>query len=102
MAGEDTDDRGAASPGEEAPGEEAPGEEAPGEEAPGEEMPGEAALGQVKELYMTAEALGEEILDKHYERLLERQRQLISEYFKESGFGDSGTSQVSVSGESPQ
>jgi hypothetical protein len=62
----------------------------------------EAALAQIKDLYMTAEAIGEENLGKHYERLLERQRQLISEYFKESGFGDSGASEVSVSGESPQ
>jgi hypothetical protein len=62
----------------------------------------EAALAQIKDLYMTAEAIGEENLGKHYERLLERQRQLISEYFKGSGFGDSGASQVSVSGENPQ
>jgi hypothetical protein len=62
----------------------------------------EGALTQLKDLYMTAEAIGEENLGKHYEQLLERQRQLIGEYFKESGFGDSGASQVSVSGESPQ
>jgi hypothetical protein len=47
----------------------------------------EGALAQIKDLYMTAEAIGEENLDRHYEHLLERQRQLISEYFKESGQG---------------
>jgi hypothetical protein len=64
--------------------------------------PGEAALAQIKDLYMTAEAIGDENLGKHYQRLLERQRQLIGEYFKESGFGDYDAGEVSVSGESPR
>jgi hypothetical protein len=82
MAGEDEDERGA--------------------DEFSEGTLSEAALAQIKDLYMTAEAIGEENLGKHYEQLLERQRRLISEYFKESGFGDSGASQVSVRGESPQ
>jgi hypothetical protein len=91
------------------PGDEAPASPAMAGEDEDEDDPGagelsegtlsEAALAQIRDLYMTAEAIGAENLGKHYERLLERQRQLISEYFKESGFG---AGQVSVSGESPQ
>jgi hypothetical protein len=47
--------------------------------------PGDGALGQIKDLYLTAEAIGAENLDKHFQQLLERQRQLISDYFKEFG-----------------
>jgi hypothetical protein len=39
---------------------------------------------QIREFYRTAEAIGPEDLDQHIEELLERQRQLISEYFKEA------------------
>jgi hypothetical protein len=46
--------------------------------------PGDKALEQIKDLYMTAEAIGVENLDRHFQQLLERQRQLISEYFKEA------------------
>jgi hypothetical protein len=34
---------------------------------------------------MTAEAIGEENVDKHFDQLLAQQRELISEYFKQSG-----------------
>ena len=40
---------------------------------------------QIREFYRTAEAIGPEHMDQHIEELLERQRQLISEYFKEAG-----------------
>jgi hypothetical protein len=46
---------------------------------------GTKALDQIKDFYLTAEAIGPENLDRHIEQLLERQRQLISEYFKETG-----------------
>jgi hypothetical protein len=59
----------------------------------------DGALERIKDLYMTAEAIGDENLGKHFEHLLERQRQLISEYFTESGLGNSGASQVSFTGE---
>ena len=39
---------------------------------------------QIREFYRTAEAIGPEHMDQHIEELLERQRQLISEYFKEA------------------
>jgi hypothetical protein len=54
----------------------------------GEDEPiggGTKALDQIKDFYLTAEAIGPENLDRHIEQLLERQRQLISEYFKETG-----------------
>jgi hypothetical protein len=42
-----------------------------------------AALDQIKDFYAAAEAIGAEHLDEHFERLLERQRNLISDYFRE-------------------
>jgi hypothetical protein len=70
------------------------------EPAPGEDDgfggPGDGALEQIKDLYQTAEAIGAENLDKHFHQLLERQRQLISDYFKDFGLrapaGASGSS----------
>jgi hypothetical protein len=47
--------------------------------------PEAGALGQIKDLYLTAETISPAGLDGHFDQLLERQRQLISEYFKESG-----------------
>lgn len=41
-------------------------------------------LERIKDLYATAEAVGDSRLDEHFEQLLERQRQLIREYFTES------------------
>jgi hypothetical protein len=41
-------------------------------------------LEQLKDLYLTAEAIGEENVDKHFDQLLAQQRELISEYFRES------------------
>ena len=67
-----------------------------GYQAPDEEIPDllnfgspsdpeAGSLGQIKDLYLTAETISPEGLDRHFDQLLERQRQLISEYFKESG-----------------
>ena len=42
-------------------------------------------LGQLKDLYQTAEAVGADSLDKHFEELMDRQRQLIREYLYEPG-----------------
>jgi hypothetical protein len=41
-------------------------------------------LGQVKDLYAAAGRIGTDSLDRHFDQLLERQRKLISDYFKES------------------
>ena len=41
-------------------------------------------LEQLKDLYLTAEAIGEENVDKHFDQLLAQQRELISEYFRQS------------------
>jgi hypothetical protein len=46
-----------------------------------------AKLEQLKDLYLTAEAIGEEALDKHFDQVSERQRQLIREFFDRSGPG---------------
>jgi len=43
------------------------------------------ALGRIMHLYEGAENVSEAGLDSHFERLLARQRQLISEFFEESG-----------------
>jgi hypothetical protein len=53
----------------------------------GAEEPGYAQarrLEQIKDLYLTAEAIGEENVDKHFDQLLAQQRELISEYFRQS------------------
>jgi hypothetical protein len=41
------------------------------------------ALDQIKDFYAAAEALGAEHFDEHFERLLERQGKLISDYFRQ-------------------
>jgi len=46
--------------------------------------PEAGALGQIRDLYQTAETVSQASLDRNFEQLLERQRELISEYFKES------------------
>lgn len=43
--------------------------------------PGVAKLDQIKDLYLTAEAIGDDALGKHFEQVSDRQRQLIREYF---------------------
>jgi hypothetical protein len=42
---------------------------------------GAAKMDQIKDLYLTAEAIGEDALDQHFEQVSDRQRQLIREYF---------------------
>jgi hypothetical protein len=44
----------------------------------------EAKLDQLKDLYLTAEAIGEDALDKHFDLVSEKQRELIKEFFKRS------------------
>ena len=40
-------------------------------------------LEQIKDFYLTAEAIGEQNVDKHFDQLLAQQRELISEYFRQ-------------------
>jgi len=47
--------------------------------------PEAGTLGQIQDLYLTAESISPASLDRHFDQLLEKQRQLISDYFKESG-----------------
>jgi hypothetical protein len=47
--------------------------------------PEAGALGQIRDLYQTAETVSQASLDRHFDQLLERQRELISEYFEEAG-----------------
>jgi hypothetical protein len=43
-----------------------------------------AELEQIKDLYLTAEAIGEDALDKHFDQVSRRQRELIREFFDRS------------------
>jgi hypothetical protein len=47
-------------------------------------VPGGAKLDQIKDLYLTAEAIGEDALNQHFEQVSDRQRQLIKEYFDQA------------------
>jgi hypothetical protein len=47
-------------------------------------------LEQIKDLYLTAEAIGEANVDKHFDQLLAQQRELISDYFRKSGTAQPG------------
>ncbi len=46
-----------------------------------------AKLDQIKDLYLTAEAIGEDALDRHFDQVSQRQRELIREFFDRSGPG---------------
>jgi hypothetical protein len=61
--------------------------EAAGPDDPHEEAVQDRArkLEQIKDLYLTAEAIGESNVDKYFDQLLAQQRELISEYFRQPG-----------------
>jgi len=65
-----------------------------GRRANADPLPAEtqAKLEQIKDLYMTAEAIGEDALVKHFDQLSQRQRSLIREFFEQSGLGSSRAS----------
>ena len=44
-------------------------------------------LEKIKDLYLTVEAIGDDNVGKHFDELMQRQRELISDYFKETGIG---------------
>jgi hypothetical protein len=85
------------------PGAAATGTE-PAGTGPGQAPSGDAAqararkLEQLKDLYLTAEAIGEENVDKHFDQLLAQQRELISEYFRQSAMARPAGPQSSESG----
>ncbi len=66
-------------------------------------------LEQIKDLYLTAEAIGEANIDKHFDHLLAQQRELISDYFKQSSAtrpaadaaDQAGAERASVAGQEP-
>jgi hypothetical protein len=66
-------------------------------------------LEQIKDLYLTAEAIGESNVDKHFDQLLAQQRELIGEYFKQSSAGrpaagpadQAGTEPAGAAGQEP-
>jgi hypothetical protein len=66
-------------------------------------------LEQIKDLYLTAEAIGEANVDKHFDHLLAQQRELIGEYFKQSNAarpavgaaGQAGAEPVGAAGHEP-
>ncbi len=41
-------------------------------------------MDQIKDLYLTAEAIGDDALDKYFQQVSARQRQLIQEYFDQA------------------
>jgi hypothetical protein len=53
---------------------------------PAESLPAAAAakLDQIKDLLLTAEAIGEHNLDQHFEQVSQRQRELIREFFDQA------------------
>jgi hypothetical protein len=61
-----------------------PPEEGPDERREAPEQARARKLEQLKDLYLTAEAIGEHNVDKHFDQLLAQQRELISEYFRQS------------------
>ena len=66
-----------------------PAADEPGPAESGESLSAAAAakLDQIKDLLLTAEAIGEQNLDKHFEQVSQRQRELIREFFNEAGPG---------------
>ena len=66
-----------------------------GAESDPQEAPEQARarkLEQLKDLYLTAEAIGEQNVDKHFDQLLAQQRELISDYFRQSTAAKPGAS----------
>jgi hypothetical protein len=50
-------------------------------------------LEQIRDLYLTAEAIGEQNVDKHFDQLLAQQRELISDYFRQSAAAQAAAAQ---------
>ena len=50
-----------------------------------------AKLDKLKDLYLTAEAIGEDALDKHFDQVSSRQRELIKEFFDRTDSGSASS-----------
>jgi len=48
-------------------------------------------MDQIKDLYLAAEAIGEDALDRNFQLVSDRQRQLIREYFDQAVPGGADT-----------
>ena len=48
-------------------------------------------LDQIKDLYVTAEAIGEDALGRHFDQIRQRQHALIREFFEKAGLGSNTT-----------
>ncbi len=59
-------------------------------------------LAQIKDFYLTAEAIGEQNVDKHFDQLLAQQRELIGEYFKQSNAAQPGDGAAAEAGPDPE
>lgn len=55
------------------------------QDAAAEARAARAKLDQIKDLYLTAEAIGEDALVRHFDEVSQRQRDLIRDYFKQPG-----------------
>ena len=53
---------------------------------------------RIKDFYLTAEAIGEQNVDKHFDQLLAQQRELISDYFGQSAAAEPGVAGPSDGG----
>jgi hypothetical protein len=62
--------------------------------SPAVPAPAQAKLDQIKDLYLTAEAIGEDALVRHFEEVSYRQRELIREYFEQSGVGPKAAARI--------
>jgi hypothetical protein len=88
-----------AGPGEETgPAESKPGDAGRRAEAEPLSVDTEQKLEKIKDLYLTAEAIGEEALVKHFDQVSKMQRSLISEFFEEAGLGPNGSPTMLASG----
>jgi hypothetical protein len=56
--------------------------------------PAQARLDQIKDLYLTAEAIGEDALVRHFEEVSLRQRALIREYFEQAGVAPKSAARI--------
>jgi len=64
--------------------------------------PEAAALDRITDLYLAAETISPARFDGHFDELLERQRQLISEYFTESaGLGSAEAQDPAATSDTP-
>ncbi len=61
-----------------------------------------AKLDQLKDLYLTAEAIGEDALVRHFDEVSQRQHDLIRDYFKQPGLRPSAILRPADEGAPPE